>query len=62
MASELNNKLSKKQPKIIKHLCHQINVIFMCVCIKWTHLLYSLKKHGKKNDVEVIEYGAEIWL
>ena len=63
MASELINKLSEKQPKIIKHLCHQkILFLCVCVCIKWTHLLYSLKKHGEKNDVEVIEYGGEIWL
>ena len=34
----------------------------MCVCIKLvSHLLYSLQKHGK-NDVEVIEYGGEIWI
>ena len=26
-----------------------------------SHLLYSLQKHGK-NDVEVIEYGGEIWI
>ena len=23
-------------------------------------MLYSLQKHGKKNDVEVMEYGREI--
>ena len=34
----------------------------VCVCIKLTHLLYSLQKHGGKNDVEVIEYGGEIWI
>ena len=32
MASELNNKLSKKQPKIIKHLCHQ-KILFLCVYV-----------------------------
>ena len=25
-------------------------------------MIYSLQKHGKKNDVEVIEYGGEIWI
>ena len=29
---------------------------------KWIHLLYSLQKHGKKNDVEAIEHGGEIWI
>ena len=31
-------------------------------CIKYTHLLFSLQKHGKKNDVEVIEDSGEIWI
>ena len=38
-----------------------IKKIILCVCIKWTHLLYSLQKKIK-NDVEVIEYGGEIWI
>ena len=25
-------------------------------------MIYSLQKHGKKNDVEVTEYGGEIWI
>ena len=25
-------------------------------------MLYSLHKHGKKNNVEVIEYGGKIWI
>ena len=25
-------------------------------------MFYSLQKHGKTNDVEVIEYGGKIWI
>ena len=53
-------KYCEKQPKIIKHFMPSENFIFFCVCIKWTHLLYLLQKHGEKNGVEVIEYGGEI--
>ena len=26
------------------------------------NLLFSLQEHGKKNDVQVVEYGGEIWI
>ena len=25
-------------------------------------MLFSLQEHGKKNDVQVVEYGGEIWI
>ena len=44
---------------IIDILYHQF---FLCVCIKWIHLLYLLQTHEKKNGVEAIEYDSEIWI
>ena len=42
----LKQKLSGKQSKMMKHLRHQKILFFLCACIKWTRLLYSLQKHG----------------
>ena len=55
-------KCCKKQLKIIKHFTPSKNFVCVYVCLKWTHLLYSLQKHGKKKGVEAIEYGGERWI
>ena len=57
----LVTKYCKKQPKIIQDLHHQKILFYFCLCIKM-NLLFSLQEHGKKNDVQVVEYGGEIWI
>ena len=51
-----NKKLSENYWKF-----YTIKKFYFIFCVKWTHLLYSLQKHGK-NDVEVVEYVGEIWI
>ena len=53
-------KLNEKQPKLLRILCHCKILFFSCVCIKWTHLHYSLQTHGKKMlklQNMVVKYG-----
>ena len=50
----LKQKLSGKQPKVIKHLQHQI--ILFDVFPLFT------AKACRKNDVEVTEHGGEIYI
>ena len=64
----LKQKLSEKQSKIIKHLCHQKKIcvcVCVCVCVCMykmdTFALFTAKK-WIKNGVEAIEYGGEIWI
>ena len=54
----LKQKLSEKQSKIIKHLCHQKNFVCVCMYKMDTFALFT----ATKNGVEAIEYGGEIWI
>ena len=57
----LKQKLSKKQSKIIKHLCHQNIFLSVCMYKIDTFALFTAKAYVK-NGVKTIEYGGEIWI
>ena len=57
----LKTKIKWKTVKIIEHFMSSKKLFFSCVCIKWTHLLYSLQTHGEKTTLKlknmVVKYG-----
>ena len=50
----------KNNQKLLNILHHQKNLFFVCVCIQWMHLLYSLQKHGKKMMLKLVKNGSEM--
>ena len=55
----MKQKVSEKQPKIIKHLYHQKK---MCVCVSM-YKRYQISKEACKNcNVEIFNNGKYFWI